>query len=168
MEERDKRTSARRSMALDDIGYSEIKSILDIGCGNGVAGFDIPSRTNSATLTGVDLELDILREAKRKSPQNRICNFSAGNGIALPITNSSFDLVTCQYLLQHVNPQLEIPISYPSYRYFVRQNAKLLELWQTKKGRGWISTVYLRTKMGDTQPPTCEHLCQIRRERLSI
>ncbi len=42
-------------------------------------------------------------------------------------------------------------ISYPSYRYFVRQNAKLLELWQTKKGKGWISTVYLRTKMGDTQ-----------------
>jgi len=36
------------------------------------------------------------------------------------------------------------------YRYFVRQNAKLLELWQTKKGKGWISTVYLRTKMGDT------------------
>ena len=50
-----------------------------------------------------------------------------------------------------LNPQLEIPISYPSYRYFVRQNAKLLELWQTKKGKGWISTVYLRTKMGDTQ-----------------
>ena len=50
-----------------------------------------------------------------------------------------------------LNPQLEIPISYPAYRYLVRQNAKLLELWQTKKGKEWISTVYLRTKMGDTQ-----------------
>ena len=29
-----------------------------------------------------------------------------------------------------VNPQLERPISYPAYRYFVRQDSELLELWQ--------------------------------------
>jgi len=60
-----------------------------------------------------------------------------------------------------LNPQLEIPISYPSYRYLVRQNAKLLKLWQTKKGKGWISTVYLRTKMGDTQITISQQLIQI-------
>ena len=32
-----------------------------------------------------------------------------------------------------INPQLERPISYPSYRYFVRQDAELLELWQARK-----------------------------------
>ncbi|MCP4358342.1 MAG: recombinase family protein [Chloroflexi bacterium] len=32
-----------------------------------------------------------------------------------------------------VNRQLEKPISYPSYRYFVRQDAELLELWQAQK-----------------------------------
>jgi DNA invertase Pin-like site-specific DNA recombinase len=31
-----------------------------------------------------------------------------------------------------INPQLEKSISYPSYRYFVRQDAELLELWQTQ------------------------------------
>ena len=31
-----------------------------------------------------------------------------------------------------INPQLEKSISYPSYRYFVRQDAELLELWQTR------------------------------------
>jgi DNA invertase Pin-like site-specific DNA recombinase len=30
------------------------------------------------------------------------------------------------------NPQLEKPLSYPSYRYFVRQDAELLELWQAQ------------------------------------
>ncbi len=66
-----------------------------------------------------------------------------------------------------LNPQLEIPISYPSYRYFVRQNAKLLELWQTKKGKGWISTVYLRTKMGDTHNSTTRsrHLTSVMYKR---
>lgn len=29
-----------------------------------------------------------------------------------------------------INPQLEQPISYPAYRYFVRQDPELLKLWQ--------------------------------------
>jgi DNA invertase Pin-like site-specific DNA recombinase len=32
-----------------------------------------------------------------------------------------------------LNPQLEKPISYPSYRYFVRQDAELLALWQAQR-----------------------------------
>jgi DNA invertase Pin-like site-specific DNA recombinase len=32
-----------------------------------------------------------------------------------------------------INPQLEKPISYPSYRYFVRQDMELLELWQAQR-----------------------------------
>lgn len=34
-----------------------------------------------------------------------------------------------------VNPQLKKPISYPSYRYFVRQDTQLLELWDAQKGK---------------------------------
>jgi len=32
-----------------------------------------------------------------------------------------------------INPQLERPISYPAYRYFVRQDSVLLESWQDKR-----------------------------------
>ena len=32
-----------------------------------------------------------------------------------------------------INPQLEGPISYPAYRYFVRQDPELLELWQAQR-----------------------------------
>lgn len=32
-----------------------------------------------------------------------------------------------------LNPQLERPLSYPSYRYFVRQDTELIELWQGRK-----------------------------------
>lgn len=35
-----------------------------------------------------------------------------------------------------LNPQLEKPISYPSYRYFVRQDTELLELWEAQKRKG--------------------------------
>jgi hypothetical protein len=32
-----------------------------------------------------------------------------------------------------INPQLDKPISYPSYRYFVQQDTELLELWQAQR-----------------------------------
>lgn len=32
-----------------------------------------------------------------------------------------------------INPQLAKPITYPSYRYFVRQDQELLELWQAQR-----------------------------------
>jgi DNA invertase Pin-like site-specific DNA recombinase len=32
-----------------------------------------------------------------------------------------------------INPQLERPISYPAYRYFVRQDPELLNLWQAQR-----------------------------------
>ena len=32
-----------------------------------------------------------------------------------------------------INPLLERPISYPAYRYFVRQDPELLDLWQTQR-----------------------------------
>ncbi len=32
-----------------------------------------------------------------------------------------------------INPQLEKPLSYSSYRYFVRQDAELLEVWQAQR-----------------------------------
>lgn len=34
-----------------------------------------------------------------------------------------------------LNPQLDKPISYPSYRYFVRQDMELLEFWEAQKGK---------------------------------
>jgi hypothetical protein len=33
------------------------------------------------------------------------------------------------------NPQLEKPLSYPSYRYFVRQDSELLSLWEQETGK---------------------------------
>ena len=32
-----------------------------------------------------------------------------------------------------LNPQLERPITYPAYRYFVRQDPELLDLWQAQR-----------------------------------
>lgn len=107
LRERDKRTSTRRSFALDNIDFKDIKNILDVGCGDGVVGFDLLSRSTSASLVGIDIEPSILEEANEKSPDGFICDFVASDGINLPFANSTFNMVTCQYVLQHVsNPIL--------------------------------------------------------------
>ena len=41
--------------------------------------------------------------------------------------------VPLRRILSLANPHLEKPISYPAYRYFVRQDAELLELWRAQR-----------------------------------
>lgn len=123
LEERDKRTSQRRSFALNNIDLSDTRKILDVGCGNGLVGFDILSRTQSASLTGVDIEPEILLDAINKSPSGYTSYFSAGDGTALPLVASFFDLVTCQYVLQHVNEPVQI---LKEMRRVCRKNAKII------------------------------------------
>lgn len=108
LSERDKRTSTRRLFALKGQDFEDVQNILDVGCGNGVAGFDLLSRTKNASLVGVDLEVSILQEAIKKSPKGFMCDFSACDGNYLPFEDSIFDLVTCQYLLQHVSRPLRV------------------------------------------------------------
>lgn len=123
LDERDKRTSTRRSFALEGIDLQDTRSILDVGCGNGVVGFDILSRAKTATLTGIDIEPEILIDATHKSPPGHTCFFSAGDGTALPIANAIFDLVTCQYVLQHVNEPVQI---LREMRRVSRKNAQII------------------------------------------
>lgn len=106
--ERDKRTSSRRSFALDEQHFSDVNNILDVGCGNGVVGFDLLLRTNKASLVGIDIEPSILHEATKNSPTGYSCDFAASNGNSLPFPNSTFDLVTSQYVLQHVSDPIQI------------------------------------------------------------
>jgi len=108
LRERDKRTSNRRSFALDHLDLSDVQQILDVGCGDGVVGFDLQSRTNRASLVGVDIEPSILNKANSKSINGKDCGFIAGDGYQLPFRSSSFDLISCQYVLQHVSHPVQI------------------------------------------------------------
>jgi len=106
--ERDRRTSKRRSLALEGIEIQRGSSILDVGCGTGVLGFDLASRFPDAHLIAIDLEPSILLEAKRCQPQDCIASFIASDASALPFHRESFDVVACQYLLQHLDNPIQV------------------------------------------------------------
>lgn len=103
--ERDKRTSLRRSIALEDIELPYGSAILDVGSGTGVLGFDLHTRFPNSSLFCVDIEPSILNEACRDKPTIGTSAFITSDAYRLPFAESTFDVVACQYLLQHlVNP----------------------------------------------------------------
>jgi len=101
--EREKKTKTQRAAALDGVKFEGISKILDVGCGIGMVGFDLLNRIPSAQLFGIDIEPSVLRVAKEKIPNEKKGGFIRGNAYNLPFGQMSFDLVTCQYVLQHLN-----------------------------------------------------------------
>lgn len=99
---RDKKTKSRRAVALEGVRFEGIHRILDVGCGTGVVGFDLLSFVPSGHLIGLDLEHSILHAARDNTPTGSSCSFVTGDAYALPFGEASFDLVACQYLLEHL------------------------------------------------------------------
>ena len=62
----------------------------------------------------------------KKKPSNHLC-FSAQIKEYLKLK------IPLRRIRSILNPQLERPISYPAYRYFVRQDPELLDLWQAQR-----------------------------------
>jgi SAM-dependent methyltransferase len=87
---------------LEGVAFEGIRSILDVGCGTGVVGFDLLTLIPAARLVGLDIEPSVLRVAARNMPGGRSGGFVAGDVFTLPFRRTSFDLVACQYVLQHL------------------------------------------------------------------
>lgn len=118
---REKKTKSRRAVALEGVEFKRISRILDVGCGTGVVGFDLLGIAPSAHLVGLDLENSILHTARENTPLEGSCSFVAGDAYNLPFGQGCFDLVACQYLLQH----LEKPVrALEEMRRVARQGAQ--------------------------------------------
>jgi ubiquinone/menaquinone biosynthesis C-methylase UbiE len=77
--------------ALDKVGTAS--SILDLGTGTGGAARVLAARWPDATVTGVDLSPEMVREAQARATSDRE-RYLAADASALPFENGMFDLVT--------------------------------------------------------------------------
>jgi ubiquinone/menaquinone biosynthesis C-methylase UbiE len=77
----------------------DILSILDVGCGTGNQLVANRAVVPQARLVGLDRSLGMLRQAQSKAPD---IAWVQADGAALPLQVESFDFVTCQYALHHI------------------------------------------------------------------
>lgn len=83
--------------------------LLDAGCGEGRHCFGAMAR--SATVIGLDLDFDSIRDAskilrKRGDEQNRMGAMLQGDAFLLPFANQSFDRIICSEVMEHVHDYL--------------------------------------------------------------
>jgi SAM-dependent methyltransferase len=93
---------------LDDVGHA-----LDVGCGIGHWTFALASvLPPHVRWTGVDSEQEWVRRAGARAAQLGLAErsrFAEGDAQALAFEDASFDLATCQTLMQHLpDPQAAI------------------------------------------------------------
>ncbi len=78
---------------------AETLSILDVGCGTGNQLVANRVVVPHARLVGLDRSLGMLRQAQAKAPD---IAWVQADATVLPFQAQSFDFVTCQYALHHI------------------------------------------------------------------
>jgi SAM-dependent methyltransferase len=85
--------------AAEFFAQTGARSVLDAGCGEGFAMREILHHS-AAAVVGLDGSVGALRIASMLNPQR---NFAVGDLFELPFPTSSFDLVVCMEVLEHLD-----------------------------------------------------------------
>jgi ubiquinone/menaquinone biosynthesis C-methylase UbiE len=78
--------------------------VLDVGCGTGIVARQVASRLRgSGTVAGLDLSPQMLAVARAAAKRDGLAiEWREGNAEQLPFSDSTFDLVLCQFALMFV------------------------------------------------------------------
>jgi len=88
--------------AWAELGPLDGKSVLDYGCGHGMAA--VALARHGARMTAFDLSADYIAEARERARANDVAiDFLQADGHALPFPDSSFDAVWGNAVLHHLD-----------------------------------------------------------------
>lgn len=110
-------------------------SVLDVGCAFGEHSDEVLTLWKARQYTGADLSVGLVRDGKLRYPD---LDFIAADGLALPLRDSSFDVVTSSFLFHH------IPV--PARTRFLQEQLRvgrivlLRDLFGMKSG--WVAWLY--------------------------
>lgn len=84
---------------LSYVELTKPKSILDVGCGEGLVMKKIREKYDDINITGLDISKENLDVSKILNPDAKLV---LGDIYSLPFENDSFDLVVCTEVLEHL------------------------------------------------------------------
>jgi ubiquinone/menaquinone biosynthesis C-methylase UbiE len=97
---------------LDAMDIDSANTVLDMGCGTGVAARTIARRANfSGTVTGIDLSRYLIEAAKRLAKEeglSSLVEFHSGDTRDLDVPDGEFDAVVAHTLVSHVEEPLTV------------------------------------------------------------
>ena len=132
-----------RSYLFEKAGLANARRVLEVGCGTGAILHDL---VTPASIFGLDINLSSLAECQTHAPRTMLVQ---GNGISLPYSNETFDIVYCHFLLLWVHDPLQallemkrvtkpggyvIAFAEPDYSHRIDKPDELVPLgkWQTE------------------------------------
>lgn len=90
------------------IGVKDARLLLDVGCGSGFVTRDI-ARLTKGTVIAIDGSTQLLQVAQQILNEYSNTILCKGDAQALPFSNNTFDLVTCNLVLMWAdNPQMVV------------------------------------------------------------
>ena len=90
-----------RGYLFDKAGVQTARRLLEVGCGTGAI---LSTMETPARLFGMDIDSHALAQCRVNAARPIL---TRGDGLALPYSNGSFDLVFCHYFLLWVNDPLQ-------------------------------------------------------------
>jgi ubiquinone/menaquinone biosynthesis C-methylase UbiE len=94
-----------RNKLAENISNTSGNSVLDFACGTGAIAFLLKDRISSASVTGIDIDNDVIRLAEianeRRTSDRRV-KFVTYDGYRLPFEDCSFDVVLSSMAFHHL------------------------------------------------------------------
>jgi len=94
--------AARQTETLLDLGNYRDKTVIDIGCGDGICTVELFDRGRPASIHGIDAAAKAVENA-RKRVGDRAITFSVGSAYDLPFPENSFDIAQMRAILHHLD-----------------------------------------------------------------
>lgn len=113
--------------------------VLDLACGTGLGMLTYLRRGFS--VCGVDIALVMIEEARKTLPPDATVEFCLGRAEALPLPDSSFDLVSCAQAFHWFDPHLAFA-----------------ECARVLKSGGTLAIFWKHAARGDVLTQTCERI----------
>ena len=98
-----------REMLLEQMDLRSVRTVADAGCGTGTLAVMLKRRAPHACITGIDLDPDMIRRARRKAAKAGVeIRFENRHAAALPLEDGSVDLAVSTLLFHHLLDQEKI------------------------------------------------------------